>query len=409
MDVGEFRRIDRCTSRYYENNFIGKENIMRSGMQFLALCGVVGLALSVGMAQDRDQFLQTKRTQKSSRSSFRYFSKAGKEDSIKAHTHAKNLQPAKFPEKMATAIDRQTPNMSKAGVTNADFTKSKGKNKGKVVRTVSMQRSSSVTHAMAETSAPFPRVPASLDPPVPPLGRNRVIPASMKSVRRNQDGPDQSRQETFGQTSRRPATGPQTSVVTLKWEKDGVINIGQPSHCKLVVRNAGEYEVEDIFVKVQFPEFVEITNSTPVAEVQGVTYAWQFRSLAAGESQTIGIEFLPSTGGNFTADAKVRYTGSATEVFKIRHPELSIAMKGPKEVMIGDLTAHYVTITNPGTGVANNVSLEAILPEGLEHPRGKRLLMKVGSLNPGESRSIRLALTAVKGGDYSVKVRANAD
>jgi uncharacterized repeat protein (TIGR01451 family) len=67
-----------------------------------------------------------------------------------------------------------------------------------------------------------------------------------------------------------------------------------------------------------------------------------------------------------------------------------------------------VTITNPGTGIAANVQIEAAIPEGLEHARGKRLIMEVGNLNPGESRSVRLALAATRGGQHHVEVQARS-
>jgi uncharacterized repeat protein (TIGR01451 family) len=59
--------------------------------------------------------------------------------------------------------------------------------------------------------------------------------------------------------------------------------------------------------------------------------------------------------------------------------------------------------------VANNVSVEALIPKGLEHPRGEKLSMDVGSLGPGEARTVRLALSAVAGGKFQVHVTAHAD
>jgi uncharacterized repeat protein (TIGR01451 family) len=83
-------------------------------------------------------------------------------------------------------------------------------------------------------------------------------------------------------------------------------------------------------------------------------------------------------------------------------------MDGPDQVMIGESAPHIVTVSNPGTGVAQNVVIEVKVPQGLEHARGERLKMEVGSLNPGESRSVRLSLTATAGGEHSVQVEARA-
>jgi uncharacterized repeat protein (TIGR01451 family) len=59
--------------------------------------------------------------------------------------------------------------------------------------------------------------------------------------------------------------------------------------------------------------------------------------------------------------------------------------------------------------VAHNVAIEAIIPEGLEHARGQKLLMEVGSVGPGESRTVRLALAAVSGGEHAVVIHAKAE
>jgi uncharacterized repeat protein (TIGR01451 family) len=74
--------------------------------------------------------------------------------------------------------------------------------------------------------------------------------------------------------------------------------------------------------------------------------------------------------------------------------------------MVGDPASQLVTVSNPGTGVAHDVVVEALVPNGLEHSGGKRLTMGIGSLSPGESRSVRLALAAVSGGEQILLVEA---
>ena len=81
---------------------------------------------------------------------------------------------------------------------------------------------------------------------------------------------------------------------------------------------------------------------------------------------------------------------------------LKIALSSPQSVTIGEPAPHVIRISNPGTGVARNVSVQAMIPEGLEHRRGSRLVMDIGPLSPGESRDVRLALTAVAGGEQQL-------
>src|SRR5262249_38157876 len=75
-------------------------------------------------------------------------------------------------------------------------------------------------------------------------------------------------------------------------------------------------------------------------------------------------------------------------------------------VMLGDSLTEIITVSNPGTGIAHDVVVHVKLPEGMDHPRGKSVEMGIGALGPGESRELRLPLSAVNGGDALIAVEA---
>jgi uncharacterized repeat protein (TIGR01451 family) len=76
--------------------------------------------------------------------------------------------------------------------------------------------------------------------------------------------------------------------------------------------------------------------------------------------------------------------------------------------MVGDPATQSITVSNPGTGIVHNVMIEARITKGLENPRGEKLAMEVGSLNPGESRLVRLPLVAIAGGEQAIAIHAAA-
>ncbi len=117
---------------------------------------------------------------------------------------------------------------------------------------------------------------------------------------------------------------------------------------------------------------------------------------------------IPTSRGDLTASAVVHFTSAAATAFRVQEPLLEVALQGPKEVQIGDPASQIIQVSNPGTGTARNVEIKALIPEGLEHPQGKQLTMAIGSLNPGETRMVRLALSAVQGGKHQIKVLADA-
>ncbi|MCG6157471.1 hypothetical protein [Rubinisphaera margarita] len=205
------------------------------------------------------------------------------------------------------------------------------------------------------------------------------------------------------------AEGPQTPSVKVQWQSPEGINVGQQSTCELVVENVGQSTAYNVSVNTQFPESVELVDTTAEVTPGSGQLQWTLGNMAPGQTETIRIEVVPTQRGALNATAEVHFAAATQSAFVVREPLLGLKMDGPTEVLLGDPASQSVTITNPGNGIAKNVKLEALIPDGLEHPRGKRLLMDVGSLNPGEARSIRLALAATTGGTKLIQVSATAE
>ncbi|WP_291179734.1 hypothetical protein [Gimesia sp.] len=197
--------------------------------------------------------------------------------------------------------------------------------------------------------------------------------------------------------------------LTHKWIKKTEINVGQECEFELEIKNEGKQTAQDLLVEASFPVTVRLTNAEPRPSSSRDQLEWKFESLKAGETKVIRISMIPSQRGAIIATANVRSTSALTESFMVAEPMLQVAVKGPTNVMIGEPASQSVTISNPGTGTLHNVVLEAEIPKGLEHVTAEYLQMQVGSLNPGETRTIRLALAAVMGGEQVVNVQAKAE
>lgn len=213
-------------------------------------------------------------------------------------------------------------------------------------------------------------------------------------------------------TPQRPVGGSSeisTSHVSHKWIKKSEINVGQECEFELQIKNESKQTAKDVLVEAFFPISVRLTKSVPNPSSSHDHLEWKFDSLKAGEIKSIQISMIPSQRGAISATANVRFTNTLTESFMVAEPLLQVAVQGPTNVMIGEPASQSVTISNPGTGTLHNVVLEAEIPKGLEHVTAEYLQMQVGSLNPGENRTIRLALAAVMGGEQVVNVVAKAE
>jgi uncharacterized repeat protein (TIGR01451 family) len=200
-----------------------------------------------------------------------------------------------------------------------------------------------------------------------------------------------------------------TPSVTVAWVKKSRINVGQECACDLVVTNNGKVAARDLVVEALFPESVRLTKANPEPTEASDHLEWLIRELPAGAERVIQITMIPSQRGELATTAKVRFTGTAASVFSVEEPLLKIAVNAPAEAIIGDPLVQTITVSNPGTGVAQNVALDLQTSKGLELLREKRTHLEIGALNAGESRSIRISFAATAGGEQTLTVRATGD
>ena len=207
----------------------------------------------------------------------------------------------------------------------------------------------------------------------------------------------------------KPSSGPQASCVQVEWVKKGELNLGRECECDLVVTNTGDSAVRSIEVSAFLSRNVKLVSAEPQPESSAELLAWYLPELAASGTQTIHVRVLPLAPGAITTHAEVRFSTAAAGSFEVSEPKLVVQLDGPQQVLIGEAATQTILVSNPGTGVASNVRIEALIPTGLEHARGTQLLMDVGPLHPGETRSIRLPLAAIAGGTHTVQVLAQAE
>jgi uncharacterized repeat protein (TIGR01451 family) len=301
---------------------------------------------------------------------------------------------------------------SENAVTQADFAKQPGK--AEPVKQVSGQKAGSLPAAAEGTG----KGNLTLLPDMPPA-RGAVKKDVAKTPAAKTTTPAAASTKDAG--IRKPAslsasksTGVATNFtsgsprISTEWKKLSDFNVGQPCSMELVVANSGTAGANDVAVDVFIPTSIRITEAKPEPTAASDHATWRFNSIAAGEERRISLTVIPSLRGEIAANANVRYTSAASTVINVEEPLLKVAITGPEQVSVGEPAAHVVTLSNPGTGVAHNVTLEVNIPAGLEHPKGSRLMMDLGSLTPNENRTVKLSLVAKAGGEQAIRVEAKA-
>ncbi len=198
-----------------------------------------------------------------------------------------------------------------------------------------------------------------------------------------------------------------TAQVELTWKNQGDINVGQECTLELVATNIGQGTAMDVVVDAVFPATVRLTAARPQPDSATEFVSWKLNHMQPGEERSILISLIPAERGDLTADATARYTSGSSATFRVEQPMLALAVTGPEQVMVGEPATQSVTVSNPGTGIAQDVILAVKLPEGLTHSTGRtELSMEIGSLDSGESRTVRLSLAAARGGTHALQVVA---
>lgn len=306
---------------------------------------------------------------------------------------ASGIRPASFNAKPASVINDQDEESVEDEVISADFQQKP-------------QAKSKVQPARAEQSptaaALNSKTPGMLSPTTKP---GRVSVVNDRSVKPLPTSTTRSNRANIGGA----VESSSTPSVSVEWVKHGGINVGQECVCDLVVKNTGKVSARQVVVEALFPESVRLTQADPLPTEVADHLEWSIAELAAGEERTIHITMIPSQRGELATTASVRFTGTAANVFKVEEPLLKLAVEAPEEVIVGDPLVQSITITNPGTGIAQNVKIQVKTPEGLEATRGNRSQIEIGRLNSGESRTVRLSFTAIAGGEQTLEVIATAD
>ena len=190
--------------------------------------------------------------------------------------------------------------------------------------------------------------------------------------------------------------------------------VGQELTYTIAVANTGRVETQAMTVRDAVPEGLQYVRSEPPAAVDGSQLVWTLGARGPGQSHNLQVVFRSTRVGPVTNSATVttaeglRAENSATT--QVTSPQLTVAKTGPANGVVGVPVTFQITVSNPGTGPAANVVLSDQFDAGLEHEsRANPVELRLGTLGPGETRTIPLVLTPRAPGTLTNRVTATAD
>ena len=188
------------------------------------------------------------------------------------------------------------------------------------------------------------------------------------------------------------------------------IGVNKPATYEVVVKNNSNAAAERILVGINLPQWVEISNANLTTGGKELTdgnekarLVWTIDRIESGKTQTATILAIPRKAEMFDVGVEwtlVPRTGKAN--IRVTEPRLTINISGPEDVEFGEVAQYLVTVRNPGTGTAENVTVK--LPEALGGDRDV-----LGDIPPGEEEVFKVELLARTAGELSLIAKASAD
>lgn len=201
---------------------------------------------------------------------------------------------------------------------------------------------------------------------------------------------------TPGQSHLEGLQAPQLSIQKLAPPE---IQVGRPAKFQVKVRNTGATPAQNVEVRDQVPRGTQLVATTPRAsQTPRGELLWSLGPLRPGEEASVEMEVLPTAEGEIGSVASVSFNAEASAKTIATRPQLVVKTSVPRQVLLGEEVILSITVSNPGTGVAENVVIEEHVPAGLQHVAGTELENEIGTLRPGESRQLELRMTANQAG-----------
>lgn len=225
---------------------------------------------------------------------------------------------------------------------------------------------------------------------------------------------DEERSETSDGPAPAVLATNQAPVITSDIRGPQQITIGREATYRLRLKNQGAVSAEGIVATVHVPSWADIvaTSATHGSVRQGdaadgsVSLEWEIPPLDAHGTETLSVTLIPRTSRPLELGITWTYAPvDSRAVVEVQEPKLRMLVSGPDEVLFGKPHIYRLTMSNPGTGVAEDVHIKLVPPGGTGDTASTH---RFGDLPPGESRTVEVELIAREAGKLSVTALATA-
>lgn len=243
----------------------------------------------------------------------------------------------------------------------------------------------------------------------PAAGSANFTANSGNSGRNSDSGTASGGSKGSGKPGEASLEGVQVTRVTIQKNAPAEIQVGKASVWEIIVKNEGKTDAVGVQIHDEIPAGTQLVNTYPAAQVApSGDVVWNVGTMPAGTMASVKMELIPTQEGEIGSVASVTTRSVASAKTVATRPLLKVETFGDASILLGTATELSIVVSNPGTGVTRDVVLSETVPPELQFEGGAELLYKVGDLQPGESKTTKLPLTAVRPGRFSNKIVAKS-
>jgi uncharacterized repeat protein (TIGR01451 family) len=277
------------------------------------------------------------------------------------------------------------------------------------------RRSNRPPDAAFSTRPTEPEVAAPAEEPAPqtpPSSRRRQPPTDETSAAKTGSPGQPSATETVN--PKRLFAG-QLPAVEIETIGSQTIVVGKEANFVVRAKNLGQMPVDLVMVEVDLPSSAELKGNTATngavryeaLNQQTARIQWQINSLDPNRPEELVLKMIPrdATAFDLAATWTVAPVKRQTHI-RVLEPKLELHLTGPPEVLYGETKFYTITISNPGTGTAENVAVNLLPINPGEESPGETTL---GPIEAGGRKEIEIELTARQAGTIRIQAKVSAD
>jgi len=210
-----------------------------------------------------------------------------------------------------------------------------------------------------------------------------------------------------GQEAAATTTVSPGAALTLAVGGPAALPPGEPLPFEIVVRNTGTAVLTGVRVEQVLPSGVQVLRTEPPAETGSDRLVWNFDNLEVRGERRLRVQLQPGILSEINLEPTATFSTAGGLRTRIAQPPFAVLQQGPEMVQQGTPVVVNIQVANHGPTPLHRVTIRDQLPAGLQHVQGDLIEAELGTLQPGETKTVPLEMQAVKAGQLVNEIVAS--